>query len=114
MEIKEEKDQDLEKARHSLAHILAKALTSLYPETKLTIGPAIEDGFYYDIDLAHSITNDEYANIEKKMKEIINKGEDFSKKLISKEEALKLFNENPFKCEIINELPDGEEIRFRT
>ena len=108
MEIK--KDQDLEKARHSLAHILAKALTSLYPETKLTIGPAIEDGFYYDIDLAHSITNDEYANIEKKMKEIINKGEDFSKKLISKEEALKLFNENPFKCEIINELPDGEEI----
>ncbi len=110
MEIKEEKDQDLEKARHSLAHILAKALTSLYPETKLTIGPAIEDGFYYDIDLAHSITNDEYTNIEKKMKEIINKGEDFSKKLISKEEALKLFNENPFKCEIINELPDGEEI----
>lgn len=110
MEIKEEKDQDLEKARHSLAHILAKALTSLYPETKLTIGPAIEDGFYYDIDLAHSITNDEYANIEKKMKEIINKGEDFSKKLISKEEALKLFSENPFKCEIINELPDGEEI----
>lgn len=110
MEIKEEKDQDLEKARHSLAHILAKALTSLYPETKLTIGPAIEDGFYYDIDLAHSITNDEYSNIEKKMKEIINKGEDFSKKLISKEEALKLFNENPFKCEIINELPDGEEI----
>lgn len=110
MEIKEEKDQDLEKARHSLAHILAKALTNLYPETKLTIGPAIEDGFYYDIDLAHSITNDEYANIEKKMKEIINKGEDFSKKLISKEEALKLFSENPFKCEIINELPDGEEI----
>jgi len=110
MEIKEEKDQDLEKARHSLAHILAKALASLYPETKLTIGPAIEDGFYYDIDLAHSITNDEYANIEKKMKEIINKGEDFSKKLISKEEALKLFSENPFKCEIINELPDGEEI----
>lgn len=110
MEIKEEKDQDLEKARHSLAHILAKALTSLYPETKLTIGPAIEDGFYYDIDLAHSIINDEYANIEKKMKEIINKGEDFSKKLISKEEALKLFSENPFKCEIINELPDGEEI----
>lgn len=110
MEIKEEKDQDLEKARHSLAHILAKALTILYPETKLTIGPAIEDGFYYDIDLAHSITNDEYTNIEKKMKEIINKGEDFSKKLISKEEALKLFSENPFKCEIINELPDGEEI----
>ncbi len=110
MEIKKEKDQLLEKARHSLAHILAKALLSLYPETKLTIGPAIEDGFYYDIDLAHSITNDEYTNIEKKMKEIINKGEDFSKKLISKEEALKLFNENPFKCEIINELPDGEEI----
>ena len=66
MEIKKSEDKDLEKARHSLAHILAKALLQLYPDTKLTIGPAIEDGFYYDIDLAHSITPDEYDAIEKK------------------------------------------------
>ena len=67
MEIKKERDEELHKARHSMAHILAKAIMSLYPETKLTIGPAIDDGFYYDIDLAHSITADEYDKIEKKI-----------------------------------------------
>ena len=103
-------DLELEKARHSMAHILAKALVSLYPETKLTIGPAIEDGFYYDIDLAHSITAEEYGEIEKKMKEILNKGEEFKRVVVSKEEALKLFEGNPFKTEIINELPEGEEV----
>ncbi len=110
MEIKKIIDKDLEKARHSLAHILAKALTQLYPETKLTIGPAIEDGFYYDIDLAHSITPDEYDKIEKKMKEILNKGENFTKKVVTKDEALKLFANNEYKTELINELPNDEEI----
>lgn len=110
MEIKDEKSQELEKARHSLAHILAKALISLYPQTKLTIGPAIEDGFYYDIDLDKSITPEEYGTIEKKMKEILNKGEAFTRKVVSKDEALKLFKDNPYKCEIINELPEGEEV----
>ena len=110
MEIKKQNDEQLVKARHSLAHILAKAIMSIYPETKLTIGPAIEDGFYYDIDLDHSITNDEFGAIEKKMKEIINKGEDFTKKVVSKQEALKLFGNNPYKLEIINELPENEEI----
>lgn len=110
MEIKKNEDKDLEKARHSLAHILAKALLQLYPDTKLTIGPAIEDGFYYDIDLAHSITPDEYDAIEKKMKEIINKGEEFSKKVISKKEALELFKDNPYKIELIQDLPENEEL----
>lgn len=110
MEIKKEKDLELEKARHSLAHILAKALVQLYPETKLTIGPSIDDGFYYDIDLAHSITSDEYDKIEKKMKEILNKGEDFTRKVVSKEEALELFKDNEYKLEIIKELPEGEEV----
>lgn len=110
MEIKKSEDKDLEKARHSLAHILAKALLQLYPDTKLTIGPVIEDGFYYDIDLAHSITPDEYDKIEKKMKEIINKGEEFSKKVLSKKEALELFKDNPYKIELIQDLPENEEI----
>ncbi len=110
MEIKEQKDLDLEKARHSLAHVLAKALTILYPNTLLTIGPAIEDGFYYDIDLDHSITQEEYQKIEKMMKEIINKNEKFTKKIVSKNEALNLFQGNPYKEEIINELPNDSEI----
>ncbi len=110
MEIKNEKDLELEKSRHSMAHILAKAVVSLYPEAKLTIGPAIEDGFYYDIELAHSLTSEDIISIEKAMKEILNKGEDFVKKVVSKEEALKLFADNPYKTEIVNELPDGEEV----
>ena len=110
MEIKKEKDLELEKARHSLAHVLAKALVELYPNTKLTIGPAIEDGFYYDIDLDQSITPDEFKTIEKKMQEIINRGEEFRREVVSKEKALKLFADNQYKTEIINELPDGEEV----
>ncbi len=110
MEIKEEKDLELEKSRHSMAHILAKAVVSLYPEAKLTIGPAIEDGFYYDIELDKPLSPDDQTKIEKKMKEILNKGEEFTRKVLPKEEALKLFADNPYKVEIINELPDGEEV----
>lgn len=110
MEIVEKKDEELQKSRHSLAHVLAKALVSLYPNTKLAIGPAIEDGFYYDIELDKSITANDFQDIEKKMKEIINKGEKFKKKVVTKEEALKLFKDNVYKTEIINELKDGEEV----
>lgn len=110
MELKKEKDLELEKSRHSLAHVLAKALVRLYPSTKLTIGPAIDDGFYYDIDLDHSITPDEFKVIEKNMQEIINRGEEFRREVVSKEKALELFSGNEYKTEIINELPDGEEV----
>ena len=105
-----EKDEKLQMARHSLAHILAKALVSLYPDTKLTIGPAIEDGFYYDIDTKEQLTPDHFDTIEKKMHEIINKGECFVRKEVSRDEALKLFANNPYKTEIIKELPEGEVV----
>lgn len=104
MEINE-KDEKLHRARHSLAHILAKALMELYPSTKLTIGPAIDDGFYYDVDLDEQLTPDHFDAIEKKMKEIINEGEPFVRKEVSRDEALKLFKGNEYKTEIINELP---------
>ena len=107
---KKEKNEKLQMARHSLAHILAKALTQLYPNTKLTIGPAIDDGFYYDVDTDEMLTPDHFDVIEKKMKEILNKGENFERKVLSKDEALKLFADNVYKCEIINELPADAEI----
>ncbi len=107
---KKEKDEKLHMARHSLAHILAKALLQLYPSTKLTIGPAIDDGFYYDVDLDEQLTPDHFDAIEKKMKEIINRGENFVRKEVSKQQALQLFANNPYKTEIINELPEGEVI----
>jgi len=91
--------------RHSMAHILAKALQELYPQVKLTIGPAIDNGFYYDIDLDKSITPDDFKTIENKMNEIIKRDEAFTRKEVSKKEALELFKHNEYKTELINELP---------
>ena len=96
--------------RHSMAHILAKAITELYPSVKLTIGPSIDDGFYYDIDLDKSITPEDFKVIEDKMAEIIKRDEDFTRKEVSKEEALNMFKDNEYKTEIINELEDGAVI----
>lgn len=98
--------KDLEMPRHSMAHVLAKAVMELYPTTKLTIGPAVDNGFYYDIDLDKNLTPEDFPAIEKKMKEIINKGEAFRREEVSKEKALELFQGNEYKTEIINELPE--------
>jgi len=105
-----EKDESLMMARHSMAHVLAKAIMELYPSTKLTIGPAIEDGFYYDIDLDVNLTPADYSKIEKKMQEILNKGESFKREVVSKAKALEIFANNEYKVELINELPENEEI----
>lgn len=110
MEKNIEREEQQKIFRHSMAHVLAKALTELYPGVKLTIGPAIDDGFYYDVDLAQNISNDDFKKIEEKMTEIIKRDELFIRKEISKAEALKLFKDNPYKKEIINELPDNEVI----
>ena len=90
--------------RHSMAHILAKALQELYPSVKLTIGPAIDNGFYYDIDLEKSITPEDFKTIENKMNEIIKRDEPFTRKEVSKDEALKLFKNNEYKTELINKI----------
>ncbi len=110
MIIKKQIDEKLHMMRHSLAHVLAKAIMQIYPKAKLTIGPAIEDGFYYDIDLDEPITPDKYAEIEKRMNEIIRKGEGFTRQEVSRDEALKMFAGNEYKEELINELPKDEVI----
>ena len=108
MEIKDEK---LQMYRHSMAHILAKALQEIYGKNlKLTIGPAITTGFYYDIDFEKSIIPEDFSKIEDKMAEIIKRQENFVRKEVSKDEALKLFKDNIYKLEIINELPKDEII----
>ena len=91
-----EKDENLMIARHSMAHVLAKAIVSLYPSTRLTIGPAIEDGFYYDIDLDENLSPSDYSKIEKKMQEILNKGEEFKKEVVSKENLSYIMGNPPF------------------
>ncbi len=95
--------------RHSMSHILAKAIKELNPNVKLAIGPAMDNGFYYDFDNV-SISPDDFGKIEDKMREIINKNEDFTRLEVSKQEALDLFKDEPYKTELINELPDGETI----
>lgn len=105
-----ENEEKVMMMRHGMAHVLAKAIMKLYPETKLTIGPAIEDGFYYDVDSSHTFTEEDFAEIEKLMAEIISSNEDFVRKEISKKEALELFKNNEYKTEIINEIKDGEAL----
>lgn len=105
-----EKEERQSMMRHSMAHVLAKAILKLYPKTQLTIGPEIEDGFYYDIDSEHQFVPEDFAEIEKKMGEIIANNEDFVRKEISKAEALKLFAANKYKVEIINDLPEDAVI----
>jgi threonyl-tRNA synthetase len=95
---------ELEKIKHSLSHILAVAVKELYPTAKFGIGPAIENGFYYDIQV--DLKEEDLAKIEKKMKELIKKDIPFIKKDISKDEARKLFKDQPYKLELIEEIPE--------
>ena len=95
--------------RHSMSHVLAKAIKSLYPNVKLAIGPAIENGFYYDFDNL-TLSQDDFAKIEDKMREIINSNADFVRKEVSKSDALEMFVDEPYKTELINELPSDETI----
>jgi threonyl-tRNA synthetase len=99
---------NIETIRHSLAHILAMAVKELYPEVKLGIGPAIENGFYYDFDLREKITPEALLKIEEKMKKIILQPVSFKKELSTKTEAQKLFKEELYKIQIIKEIPEGE------
>ena len=95
---------------HSSAHLLAEALQELYPGVRFGIGPAIENGFYYDIDPGeHKLTSDDFAKIEAKMLELARQGQQIVRADISKADALKLFGDRneEYKCELISELPDG-------
>ena len=104
------KSEKLPLIRHSIAHIMAEAVMNLFPGTKVAIGPAIEHGFYYDFDLPTPITQDDLPRIEKEMRRILSTPHDFVKEGISRQEALELFKDQPFKCELINDLPEEREL----
>ncbi|RME78743.1 threonine--tRNA ligase [Candidatus Woesearchaeota archaeon] len=101
--------EGLEVIRHSTAHLLAQAVLELYPSARITIGPVVENGFYYDID-HDPLTPDDLQRIEKRMKEIAKRKLEVTRRELTKKEALELFRDNPYKQEIINEIPDGETI----
>ena len=97
---------------HTTSHVLAQAVKRLYPSAKLTIGPAVDNGFYYDFDSQTSFTPEILSDIEAEMKKIIKEGYTLERFTLPKDEALKLEADEPYKQELINELPQGEEISF--
>jgi len=111
-EIKMEKEEFLQVYRHSLAHILAKAVIEIYGKENVQygIGPQLDDGAYYDFVLNKSISPDDFKAIEDKMREIIKRREDWTRKEVSKDEAREIFKDQKFKTELINDLPEDEKI----
>ena len=105
-----ENNERLSIVRHSTAHVMAEAVLKLFPGSKIAIGPSIDTGFYYDFDLSRPIKEEDLAEIEKEMRRIVSGNHDFIRKEVSKEEALKLFKDQPYKIELINDFPDGETI----
>ncbi|HRY81909.1 MAG TPA: threonine--tRNA ligase, partial [Spirochaetia bacterium] len=97
----------VETVRHSLSHVMAEAVVKLHPGTKVGIGPAIEDGFYYDFQFPQPLQPDDLPAIEKEMRRIIAGGASFVRREVSKEEAKNLFADEPFKLELIEGLADG-------
>ena len=96
-------ETNIEKIRHSLAHIMASAVTELWPKTKLGMGPAIENEFYYDFQLQKPLEEKDLVEIEKKIKQLIAQNLKFEKKNITKRVAKKLFAVQPYKLELIKE-----------
>ena len=99
--------------RHTASHIMAQAVKRLYPETKLAIGPATDEGFYYDFD-RKPFTNEEFADIEKEMKKIVKENLPIERYELPREEAIKFMKEQdePYKVELIEDLPEDAVISF--
>lgn len=103
---------ELQTLRHSASHILAQAVKRLYPDTKLAIGPAIDDGFYYDFDTEHTFTPEDLEALEKEMKKIAKENLKIERFELPRAEALELMKDEPYKVELINDLPEDATISF--
>ena len=110
--IKSKSEDALNIMRHDMAHILAEAVTSLFPNAKPTIGPFIKNGFYYDFDMENTLSDEDLSKIEAQMKKILSEGRDFKKRSVSKEDALEIFKDNQYKVELINNLDNSAEINL--
>ena len=104
------REYELARMRHSAAHLMAEAVQEIFPDAKFGIGPAIDNGFYYDFDLPRPLTPDDLAEIESRMRKLRKANQRFERNEVSREEALEIFADNPYKVEIINELPEDATI----
>ncbi len=105
-------DEGLELLRHDCAHVMAEAVKELYPDTQITIGPVIEDGFFYDFSRDQPFTEDDLPKIEARMKEIVGRDEEIRREVWDRKKAIKFFKDQGeiYKAEIIADLPEGEEV----
>ena len=105
---------DIAQLRHTAAHVLAYAVQDLYPEAKPTIGPAIENGFYYDFERGEPFTPEDLERLQARMREIVAADYPMTGRRVTREEAIETFRDNPYKVEIAREIPDGEPITLYT
>ena len=107
-------EERLQTIRHSASHVMAEAVLSVFPGVKFGIGPAIDNGFYYDFDLNRPISPEDLPRIEEKMRELVRKGLVFKRESVSKDQARQLFKDQPYKMELIDDLADGEITIYRS
>ena len=107
-------DEALEVLRHSTAHLMAQALKRLYGNVNFGVGPVIEGGFYYDFDMEENLSSDDFEKIEKTMKQIVNENYPIERKVVSRNEAKAFFSEDPYKLELINAIPEDENVTLYT
>ena len=107
-------EKKLDTVRHSMSHVMAEAVLQMFPDAKIAIGPAIENGFYYDFDLPRSLKEEDLSEIEERMKKIITSKTEFVCKVVSREEALNLFTGQDYKIELIKNLAENEQISIYT
>lgn len=100
----------LEKIRHSMAHVMAEAVLEIFPDAQIAIGPAIDNGFYYDFDLPRSLNEQDLEDITARMKAIIRSNKEFKRSVISREEAKEMFKNQKYKLELIDAIDEGSEI----
>ncbi|EOA9254244.1 TPA: threonine--tRNA ligase [Staphylococcus aureus] len=103
-------EEALEVLRHSTAHLMAHAIKRLYGNVKFGVGPVIEGGFYYDFDIDQNISSDDFEQIEKTMKQIVNENMKIERKVVSRDEAKELFNNDEYKLELIDAIPEDENV----
>ncbi|WP_121639489.1 threonine--tRNA ligase [Virgibacillus sp. Bac330] len=103
-------DAGIEIMRHSTAHLMAQAIKRLYKDVNFGVGPVIEEGFYYDMDMAHSITPEDLPKIEKEMKKIIDEALEIERLEVSRENAIEMFQDDPLKLELIDAIPEDEQV----
>lgn len=107
-------DEALEVLRHSTAHLMAQALKRIYGDVKFGVGPVIEGGFYYDFDMDEKVSSDDFEKIEKTMKQIVNENYKIERKVVSREEAKDFFKDDPYKLELIDAIPEDENVTLYT